>query len=190
MGRYMAVIDVTRRCPACEELEAGIFNRIDCGCAVEEVVGRYDTLLAACGAARGASTRKGRRKGWKAAGPWRVLDAQADEAVMASGQTAKGGWRVPDRLDYARSVMALLEQAREGVALRERGVKRHGGQAVGDFIQESYRAALADCRAALALSGVPEGDRDWLQAKASICEEALAALGGPVEGAAKAAVTP
>jgi hypothetical protein len=82
--RYQAVIFVRKKCPECDGQEAGLFNRIDCGCVWEQIVGEYDDMnTARLVAARKAKLPGRRNYGGVPTGDWNVIDTEKDEEVVA-----------------------------------------------------------------------------------------------------------
>lgn len=72
---FTAVVYQFRKCVRCDELDHGLFNRLDCGCLWETVVGEYETLNAARLAAMAKSRKKGTWNGGRSTGVWHIESA-------------------------------------------------------------------------------------------------------------------
>lgn len=87
MAQYIALVVRRRKCPDCDAVGGGLFERIDHGCAFDVEVGRYPTLnvarIAACGAARAKG--RGRHAG-VCTGDWSV---EGPEGVVAAGEVSR-----------------------------------------------------------------------------------------------------
>ena len=81
--RYIAVIQLQKKCQDCDAQDAGIGNRTDCGCAWEFIVGTYADLNTARMVAGKAAKHKGNYHGGAATGDWKVLDAEHEEEMVA-----------------------------------------------------------------------------------------------------------
>jgi hypothetical protein len=66
------------QCEACNTDDYGELNRLDCGCAWEEIVGQYQTAKAARMAAMAKARAKGTINGGIATGFWAVEDDNED----------------------------------------------------------------------------------------------------------------
>jgi hypothetical protein len=85
-GKYAAVVYFQKPCEECDGQEAGLYNRIDCGCNWDIVYGRYDDLntarLVAARIARMKTTpRCVDRRGGTPTGHWNV---ETDEGIVAA----------------------------------------------------------------------------------------------------------
>jgi hypothetical protein len=84
MARYIAIIRrVKKRCPHCEGQDLGDYNRIDCGCLWEEIVGEYDRLNVAAMVAARMARRPGTKDGGVCTKDWLVLDRELNEEIVA-----------------------------------------------------------------------------------------------------------
>ena len=87
--RYQAIIVRARKCQDCDDMDAGEFNRIDCGCAYEQIAGESDSLAAArMLAGRMAKSprpdgRHERDPESPPTGTWWVIDTQREEEIVA-----------------------------------------------------------------------------------------------------------
>lgn len=72
-----------RRCDECDKQDAGIFNRIDCGCVFEVEIGEYESKSVACLVAANMSKRKGTWRGGLPTGHWSV--ETKEEGTVAAG---------------------------------------------------------------------------------------------------------
>ncbi len=66
---------------------------------------------------------------------------------------------------YAGSLIALQRQADELERMLRDGVQRWAGQPCKAALADTLQAIVADSTSALALAGLGEGDRQWLNAK-------------------------
>ena len=74
---------------------------------------------------------------------------------------------------YAGSLIALQRQADELERMLRDGIQRWAGQPSKTALADTLRAILADSTAALALSGLCEGDQQWLHAKHDWAQDKL-----------------
>ena len=74
---------------------------------------------------------------------------------------------------YAGSLIALQRQADELERMLREGVQRWAGQPCKAALAHTLQAIVADSTAALALSGLCEGDRQWLNAKRDWAQDKL-----------------
>ncbi len=66
---------------------------------------------------------------------------------------------------YAGSLIALQRQADELEEMLRDGIQRWAGQPCKAVLADTLQAIVTDSTSALALTGLCEGDRQWLNAK-------------------------
>ena len=82
-NRFIAVVYRQKKCDDCDAQDAGIYNRIDCGCCTAVEVGRYKTLKIARLVAARQAKLKGTREYGRSNGHW---DVETDEdGIVATG---------------------------------------------------------------------------------------------------------
>jgi len=74
---------------------------------------------------------------------------------------------------YAGSLIALQRQAEKLRRMLREGVQRWAGQPCKAALASTLQAIVADSTEALALSGLCEGDQQWLDAKRDWAQDRL-----------------
>lgn len=85
-AKFTACVEAFKKCPQCDEAEAGIWERRDCGCVWEVEMGTYETKATARLAAMAYARRRGTTKQGRMNGSWYI---ESTEGMIEGGEIAK-----------------------------------------------------------------------------------------------------